>query len=63
MKKWLINGAHGANLVGLGAQILQFVPQKPWVMVLQAAISAFLPSLGGIGHKMVFGNNQDPEDK
>jgi hypothetical protein len=61
MKKLMVGLTHSVNLVGLGAQILGAVPQKPWVMVLQSLLAAFAPSFGGMGHKIVFGTNQDKD--
>ena len=60
MKKFLVNGFHGINLLGLGAQVLGAVPQKPWVMMLQALLSALAPSAFGVGHKLVFDEHQEP---
>ena len=57
--KFLVNAVHWGNLVGIGAQVLQYVPQRPWVMILQAALSAALPSLHGVGHTFVFGGKQE----
>jgi hypothetical protein len=59
MKKWMVNGFHGVNLAAFGAQFLGAVPQKPWVMFAQMMLSALAPSLGGVGHKVVFGGEQD----
>lgn len=58
-KKLLVNGFHGVNMVGLGAQILGAVPQKPWVMLLQGILASLAPSFGGMGHKVVFKTDQD----
>lgn len=56
--KAFVNGVHWINLLGIGAQVLQVIPQKPWVMALQGVLAAVLPSLHGAGHKMAFGTDQ-----
>lgn len=58
----IVNTAHWANIAGIGAQVLQIVPQKPWVMALQALLAAFLPSLHGVGHAVAFGQPQVRKD-
>lgn len=59
MKRFL-SGIHIVNLGLIAVQVLQIVPQKPWVIALQAVLAAVLPSFGGVGHKAFFGNAQDP---
>ena len=58
LKQWIVNVTHGVNVAVLGAQILNALPPKPWVMVAQAVLGALLPSLGGVGHAVVFGGRQ-----
>lgn len=59
-KAW-INGIHWINIAGLAAQLLQVIPQKPWVMAAQGVLAALMPSLHGMGHKVAFGTDQTPE--
>lgn len=63
MKKWILNIGHTINWAVLAAQVFQALPPNPWVMVAQAALAALAPSLGGVGHAMVFGGKQEDSAK
>ena len=58
MKQWTIAGISVANIVAIILQVLSIFPMKPWVVGLQAILQALLPSVGGVGHAVVFGEKQ-----
>lgn len=65
MKKFL-NGVHIVNILAIAAQVagsLGAIPAfaaNPYLLAAQAVLAALLPSLGGVGHVVAFGENQDP---
>jgi hypothetical protein len=63
----LFKAGQWGNLAILLAQILNSVTQvfpnltsNPKLLAVQAFIGIFLPSVGGIAHKMAFGEEQTP---
>lgn len=59
----LSNGFTVVNVLGILAQILGFLPQSKYVLIAQAIIQALLPSLGGVGHKLIFSESQNPDKR
>jgi hypothetical protein len=64
--KTVVSGVQWVNVITLLAQLLNVLtnafPQyqsSPWVLVIQGIIGAVLPSVGGIGHQLVFKTPQD----
>ena len=64
-KKWIIAAVHILNGLGLTQSIDMF--ETPLQKLLAAGahvfIAAVMPSLGGIGHQVVFGSPQGPPTK
>jgi len=65
MLKTLFVGGQWVNFIALAAQLLNDVTgavpslqSNHWVLLVQGLIAAFLPSVGGLGHKLAFGTEQ-----
>lgn len=65
MAKWGVGIAHILNGLGLTQSLDMF--EKPWQKMLAASahvfVAAVMPSFGGIGHKMIFRNEQVPPEE
>ena len=66
-RKWFVNLAHSVNWGSLALQVLGAVGsgqkigwQTGALWLAQAAAGAALPSVGGLGHKLVFKTDQEP---
>lgn len=64
LKNWM-HGIQWANVLLLGAQVtdVPMLQGNKWVLVFQALVAALLPSLGGLSHKIAYGENQNPEHR
>ena len=62
--KWLVNGLHAVNwtvlLGGLQGAFPPDIVQNKWFLLAQMILATVLPSIGGVGHKVMFGTNQTP---
>jgi len=66
MKKF-VKGIQWANFASLILQslnnamvIFPDLTSNKWVLIFQAAVGILLPSIGGLGHQLAYGEPQDP---
>jgi hypothetical protein len=66
----LFAGAQWLNLAALVAQLLNMATNtfpalagNHWILALQTLLGIFLPSVGGVAHKMAYGEVQNPADR
>jgi hypothetical protein len=63
VKKFLLGLIQSGNLAVIIAQLSEVFPANKWLLVIQAILAAVMPSAFGVGHKLFFGNDQDPKTK
>lgn len=66
----LMNGIQWVNVLTLIAQtannasgLFPGLVTNPYFILAQGILAAILPSLNGIGHKVAFGETQDPSKR
>lgn len=63
--KHLSNTVQWTNILTLAAQAINILPAgiqgNKYVMIAQGILGVILPSVNGVGHKIVFGTPQDAD--